>query len=526
MSTAKVLIEIPASESVADRAKAAPDAEDRTCGQILKSSALVGGSSAINIVIGIVRTKAIALMLGPAGFGLFGLYSSIASLAQTLAGMGINSSGVRQIAEAVGTSDTNKIDRTTFILRRASLLLGLLGAAVLFLASGFASRVTFGDDRHTGAIRLLSLAVLLALAAAGQCALLQGMRRISDLAKVAVAGAAGGTVLSICLVYFLRDKGIVPALIAVAAATLVSSWWYSRRLSVSAAVMDLYEVRRQVAPLLKLGFAFMSSQLMTLGVAYVVRLVILRKVGVEATGLYQSAWTIGGLYVGFILQAMGADFYPRLTAQAKNNTVCNRLVNEQTHVGLLLAGPGILATLTFAPLVITMLYSAKFGAAVEVLRWICLGSLLQVVTWPMGFIIIAKGHQTTFFSCELAWTLVNLLLGWVCIHLAGLTGAGIAFFGSYLFHGLMLYPVVHRLSGFRWSATNQRLGLAFSAVIAAVFVGFHVIPFAWAVGFGAVSSLLCSVYALRVVLTLVSIDRIPSSIANILRLCGLAPARA
>ena len=110
-----------------------------------------------------------------------------------------------------------------------------------------------------------------------------------------------------------------------------------------------------------------------MGVAYVVRIVILRKVGVEATGLYQSAWTLGGLYVGFILQAMGADFYPRLTAHSKDNRACNRLVNEQARVGLLMAGPGVIATLTFAPLVIALFYTAKFGAAVGILRWICLG---------------------------------------------------------------------------------------------------------------------------------------------------------
>ena len=43
-----------------------------------------------------------ALLLGPAGFGLMGLYTSILALTQAIAGMGINQSGVRQIAEAVG----------------------------------------------------------------------------------------------------------------------------------------------------------------------------------------------------------------------------------------------------------------------------------------------------------------------------------------------------------------------------------------------------------------------------------------
>src|SRR5437868_4415069 len=56
-------------------------------GQILKSSAVIGGSSVLNICIGIVRTKAMAMLLGPAGFGLFGLYGSIQNLTQSVVGM-------------------------------------------------------------------------------------------------------------------------------------------------------------------------------------------------------------------------------------------------------------------------------------------------------------------------------------------------------------------------------------------------------------------------------------------------------
>ena len=105
----------------------AATAEKHTYGQILKSSALIGGSSVVNIAIGIVRTKAMALLLGPAGFGLMGVYGSIANLAQSIAGMGINSSGVRQIAEAVGSGETERIARTAVVLRRTSVILGIVG---------------------------------------------------------------------------------------------------------------------------------------------------------------------------------------------------------------------------------------------------------------------------------------------------------------------------------------------------------------------------------------------------------------
>jgi hypothetical protein len=75
-------------------------------GQILKSSALIGGSSVINIMLGMVRTKVMAVLLGLGGIGLMGMYNSIVDTARTLSGMGMGSSGIRQIAEAAGNGGT------------------------------------------------------------------------------------------------------------------------------------------------------------------------------------------------------------------------------------------------------------------------------------------------------------------------------------------------------------------------------------------------------------------------------------
>jgi PST family polysaccharide transporter len=497
--------------------------ENHSYGQILTSSALVGGSSALNIVIGIVRTKAMAILLGPAGFGLFGLYGSIVNLTQSICGMGVNSSGVRQIAEAVGTGDSQRIALTTGVLRRTSILLGALGALSLIVFSRQVSTLTFGDSQHAAAVSLLSLAVFFQLVSAGQGALIQGMRRIVDLAKMSVLGAMFGALISIPLVYFFREKGVVPSLVAVALMSLVFSWWYSRGVRLQSSSMTASQVWEESAALLKLGLAFMASGFMTMGIAYAVRIILLREVSSEAVGFYQSAWTLGGLYVGFILQAMGADFYPRLTAHASDNTVCNRLVNEQTRVGLLLACPGLIATLTFAPLVISLLYSTKFGMAVGVLRWICLGTTLQVITWPMSFIIVAKARQGIFFATELAWGVVSLALAWVCVKSLGLNGAGIAFFGSYVFYWFLLYPIVHRLSGFRWSATNKRTGLLLFSLITVVFCGFYLLPPFLATCLGTLTAILSGAYSIRVLSKFVSWDQIPNSIRRLLIRLSLVP---
>ncbi|WP_036303851.1 O-antigen translocase [Methylomicrobium agile] len=492
-------------------------AEKHTYGQILKSSALIGGSSLVNVAIGVVRTKVMAILLGPSGVGMMGLYGAILELTVNIAGMGINSSGVRQIAEAAGSGEAERVARTAVVLRRISIFLGLIGAAFLLGFSRFVSTLTFGSDQYAPAVALLSIALFFNLVSAGQGALLQGMRRISDMARMGIWGTLGGALISIGVVYLFREEGLVLSLVLPAAMSLAISWWYSRKIHLHMPRISAVQIGHEAAAMLRLGFAFMACGLLMSGAAYAVRLIVVRKVGFDAAGLYQSAWALGGLYIGFILQAMGADFYPRLTAIAKDNAECNRVVNEQAHVSLLLAGPGVIGTLTFAPLVIAIFYTPKFEGAVEILRWLCLGMTLRVISWPMGYIIVVKGVQNLLIFSEVAWTAVYLGLAWTGVNAFGLKGAGIAFFGSYVFHVLMIYVMVRKLSGFRWSTENLQTSFLFLALITAVFCGYYALPAWLAMGVGTLAVLLSGLYSLQVLLDLVSPDRLPGPILRLLK---------
>jgi PST family polysaccharide transporter len=492
--------------------------------QILKSTALIGGSSIVNIGFGIVRTKAMALLLGPSGVGLMGLYSSIADLTQSLAGMGIQSSGVRQIAEAVGSGEEDRVARTATVLRRVSMIFGVMGGLLLVVLSRPISTFTFGSDRQAAGVALLSLAVFFREVSVGQGALIQGMRRISDLARVTVLGGLFGTLITIPVIYIFRERGIVPSLVAVAGVSIITSWWYSRKVHIRKPPMVLSEVSREASALLKLGVAFMASGFLTMGAAYAVRMIVLRLAGFEAAGLYQAAWALGGLYVGFVLQAMGADFYPRLTGVAKNNAECNRLVNEQAQISLLIAGPGVIATLTFAPLIVAVFYSPAFAPAVQLLRWICLGMTLRVVAFPMGYIVLAKGAQQIFFWTDVAATVVHVGLAWLLVTRFGVNGAGAAFLGLYLWHAVFIYLIVQRLTGFQWSPINRKLGTIFLLLTGAVFCCSVLLPYWLAMTIGVALLAFSSIYSVRTVLTLLPVSAIPPIVRSWLPRLGLASA--
>ena len=502
----------------------------KTYGQILKSSAIIGGSSAVNLGLSIVRTKVMAVLLGTSGFGLFGIYLGILDLVRAIGGMGINTSGVRQIAEADGSGDAARLARTVTTLRRVAFVCGALGALLLVGFSVPISQFTWSSAERAGSLMLLALAVFFADVSAGQAAVVQGMRRLGDLARINIWGSLTGTLISIGIVYYFfrqgePERGIVPSLVCVAAMGVLTSWWYSRKIKVQPVTMSTAEVTTEVSGLLKLGFVFMTTALMTMAVTSLVRIIVKRELGDDAAGYYFSAWQLGGIYVGFILSAMGTDFYPRLTAVSKDNAECNRLVNEQTEVGLLMAGPGVLGTLTFAPLVIDLFYSTKFGPAVEVLRWICLGMLMRVASWPMGFILGAKGARKAIFLSEFSIGLLQIGLAWVCIKQFGLNGTGIAFFASYIGYGCLIYLIVRSVSGFRWSEENKKIGVLFLGLISALFVGKYYLSGAVVVAGGVLITLAASYYSARKLCALVPLDKLPKPVRWFASALKIAPAK-
>ncbi len=426
-------------------------------GQILKSSSIIGGAQGINYLIAMVRTKLVAVLLGPSGVGLIGLYVSATNLIGTIAGLGFDSSGVREVAEADGSGDAERVARTVKTLRRACWVTGILGWILCAALSYPLSIFMFGSGERAWAIAILGATLFFGLISGGQSALLQGTRRIGDIARLNVFGAIAGTIVAVGLFAWLGEKGIVPALITTAAINLGFSWWLARRVQMVCIPQTWVETLGNSKRLIHIGVAFMYGALLAAIVGLVIRSLIVRKLGFDANGIYQAAWGISGMFAGFILNAMGTDFYPRLTAVARDNEHVNRLVNEQTEIGILLALPGLLATLAFAPWIMHLFYSAKFLPSAELLPWFVIGVLGQVILFPIGFIPRAKGAVRWIYLGQTEGNILHLVLCLVLIPLYGILGTGYAYVIHMVVHGMVVFGIASHLSRFVWNQHARKL---------------------------------------------------------------------
>ena len=417
----------------------------------------MGGAQGLNYIVGLLRVKVVAVLLGASGVGLISLYQSAISLVGTASGLGIGSSGVREVAQAYGKKDATKAAQTVSVLRSACWATGLLGWGLAAALAKPISEWVFGTPEHAFGITVLGATLLMGSVSGGQMALLQGVRRIGDLARANVAGMVINTVITISLYVWLGQKGIVPVLLANSAVALAVSWWFAQRVKVEPVALTWRDTFHGAGHLVGLGIAFMWSGLLGAGLDIVTRVIITREYGVAAAGYYQAAWALSGMFAGFILAAMGADFYPRLTGVIQDRVQATRVVNEQTEIGVLLALPGLLATLVFAPLIIRIFYTAEFVAGAVLLPWFLLGIFGRVVSWPLGFIQLAKGAGRWFMATETVFIAFQLgLVIWLARRF-GVVGAAYAFAAAYVAYTVGMLWVGSTLIGFRWSRDVKRL---------------------------------------------------------------------
>lgn len=465
--------------------------------QTLKSSSIVGGAQAVSLILGMVRTKLVALLLGPNGVGLIGLYDSVIGLTGTLTGLGIASSAVRQVAEAHGSGNAERVGHTVRVLRRVCWFTGMLGVVLTMALAQPLSRWTFGNAERALPIAILGLTLLLTAISSGQFALVRGVRRIGDLARMQVLSALAGLVISIGLYAWLGERGIVPVFLVSAAVNLGFSWWFARRVPVPVAHLDWRTTRDEALSFVRLGLAFVVSALCTVGVGWITRAWILRDFGLHGNGIYQAAWAISGVFAGFILSAMGMDFYPRLTAASQDNAEVSRLVNEQIEIGILLALPGLVATMVFSPWVIRILYSARFGEAAVLLPWFVVGVFGRVVSWPLGFIMIAKGAARWCVASELTSASLHVCFIWAALKVWGLEGVAVAFAALYVCYTVGVLWVAKRLCQFRWTVQVVRLLVAACAVVAATLMLVWFGPLWVSTAVGAPLVLVCGLICLQ-----------------------------
>jgi O-antigen/teichoic acid export membrane protein len=463
--------------------------------QVLKATSLFGGVQVVNIVLAIVRSKVIALLIGPEGMGIASLFNATLRMVSGFTNLGLERSSVKELAYVRERQDEEAASRLVAILLKLVWVTGLAGGLVMAVASPWLSQWAFDSPDYVWGFVWLGLAVLFRQLTAGNLAVLQGFRRLKWLANANVIGNTVGLGLTLPLYYFLGLEGIVPAIIGSALVSLLVTYYFSRRIPRSNDTIGLKTAFKDGRPMIDLGVMLSLSSMITLAVAYLVQVYVSQTGGVDEVGFYNAGFVILNTYVGLIFSAMATDYFPRLSAVVDQRSTMTQTVHQQASVAVLLIGPVVVLFLAGAPFFIELLYSGEFTPVLPLVRWGILGMVLKAVSWSMGYIILAKGDSAVFIRTAIGFNLLLLAANMVGYRLGGLEGMGISFLVYYGCHLLGLGLITAWRYGFRLNMAFVKVFVVVAGLCTAAFLMSGMESIAWKYGSLSLAVLLSCVFS-------------------------------
>lgn len=400
---------------------------DLTYRSIAKANSIFGGVQIINILIAIVRSKCVAIILGPSGIGLMGLFQSTLDIIRSATNMGLSTSAVRDISIAYNTNDINKIITIKTVVSRLIWLTGFLGTLVTYIGAPYLSEITFSNTNYTIHFRILSIILLINQLTVQHNVILQGMRQLKKLASANILGSLLGLIINVPLFYFFCKDGIIPAFILLALSSFLVAWYNSNKLHIGSLNISWKETFITGASMVKMGFMLGLTGLMDMLIIYIVKIAIQNWGSIAEVGLYTAGFAIVQQYVNLIFGAIGTDYYPRLCAVSNDKTAYCDIINKQFEIMILVLTPLVLSFISFSPIILYILYSSKFLNISMMINWIALGMLLRAYSWCPGYLYLAKSDSKLYFIIYIITFFINILLYLSGYKLGGLTGLGIAF---------------------------------------------------------------------------------------------------
>jgi O-antigen/teichoic acid export membrane protein len=419
--------------------------------QIVKTTSLFGGVEILRILVGVIQTKIVAVLLGPAGVGIQNLFNTALNMLTSFFGFGLEISAVKEIAQANVVNDRREISHSIITLRRWVMIMALIGAVFMIIMARPLSRWTFGVNDYAFQFVLLSLALVFTLISNGQIALIKGLRQLKDLAKASILGSLISLIISIPLFYLFKEKAIVPVIITTASCLLGCSFFYARRIVVSKTNISYKESFKKGKEMFRMGiFLMLSSFLMHL-TSFIINSFINQNGSLDDVGFYRAGYLITTHYVGLVFAAMGADFLPRLSENNKDNKALSNIVHQQSLVAILIIVPMVAFLFPLAKIIIDIIYSSDFYVIENYISWATISLPFRACIWCLSYLMLAKGLAMKFFYSEVVGKVANVTFCIIGYKLWGITGLGLAFLANSLTSLLFNYWIVHRYCDFTFN---------------------------------------------------------------------------
>lgn len=368
-----------------------------------RSTLFLAASSGVSFVLGLARTKLLALAWGPPGIGQLGLMQAAMGTANLATGLGVDGVLAREVA-LVPASE-----------RKRALTSAAVGASALSLASALVSSIALTAyvlKVGLGSVAeglILGIGAGLSVLVGNLRALTSGLGAVREISIATIAGAAialAGT----CSLLLLPAGSVAQSLAVMIipfSSLFAFGWVTSRHVTFDTsfwrrAVGDTFRIARRASIFTAAGVLSPLGQSLvrTLAATYLTDV---------ALGNLQAAWAISALSTSLLASSIGPVLIPQLSLTLGDTRAFKALLSEHTAFLIMLYAPVGLIGIAAPRLIMTMLYSGDFSQGAAQLSWQIIGEFLRLPVWLMSTSLVVLVRGRAYFLLELAGITVQLI---------------------------------------------------------------------------------------------------------------------
>jgi antigen flippase len=425
--------------------------------KIFESTLIMGTSSVLVLMLDLVRVKILAVFLGPSGVGILSVLNHFHTVAVTCIGLGLGTGIVKYVSSFTHSGDEASVQGVLSNSFYITFFLSLMAFAVSVIVSPQLSTWMLSDTRYSLFIVLYAISFPIAVFPVITNSFLQGLKRITSLAKINVLRSSISLLFIIPLVYFLKLNGAVLSVLIITAVHLLLNAFYLRKEEHRYSVVKRPSFE---ADILKKLFQYGLTSLFV-GTAYylshlVLKIIIVHSLGLEMNGIYQPIWALTMTYLTLVLSSMSAYSYPRL-CELDGVRDINEELNGIIRVAVLLITPAMFFLLLARGPIIQLLYSRQFLAATEFMPIQILGDFFKVLFWSVGMYLLPTRRLAAFIWSNILQDVVMVVLAYLLVDTYQLYGIAASFALSYLVGFVVLYWYTKKQMSFSLWTRNRRL---------------------------------------------------------------------
>lgn len=421
--------------------------EEKQYKTLFKATSLFGLVEILRLLLKIITNWAASNFLGTKGFGLVGLIENTVQLISSFSSLGINFTGVREIA----ANKTNDIEfhKTIKAVSQFSLFTGIISAIISIIFASRLSIETFKTTEYFYWFIALSVYFVATSYTQSKIIYLEGSQNFKKLININIIVNVLNSIIVLAVYYLFKTQGI---LIAMIINSLIALVLYIKLSNTPNENIELTAAERKIyfKKFIKSGSLLALNTTIGLACFYIIRKYFV-DTNEELLSFYNAANLIIVSYLGIIFIAMGKFFFPKLSQSVKNHEITNQLINNQLELSLLIILPAIILIYTFADFFIKILFSSAFLPIYDILIFGLVSIVFRSFNYAVGYLLLSHQNFKQYFYINAVSDILNTVLTIVFYEKWGLIGIGFSTFVNYLFSAIYIYYYTSKNYSFKIS---------------------------------------------------------------------------